>query len=175
MSESKTENDQIDFAGRWESDERLFEDGCRFIKRLERARAWRGGIPDSRHAEELIRHFCSKVRRSPDTLVGRLAHGHKLDNAGIVAVIMVLLAYLSDCGSFNMFTIGTLACGLSIPELARFRRHIEDGTAFMRLLEKHDANLFPRPEVIHMGPGNDHVWSRLREEIAALPVREGRE
>jgi hypothetical protein len=40
----------------------------------------------------------------------------------------------------------------------------------MRLLEKHDANLFPRPEVICMSGGNDHCFRQLREEIAALPV-----
>ena len=175
MSESKTENDQIDFAGRWESDERLFEDGCRFVKSLEQVRAWHGGIPDSEHADKLIKHFCAKVRRSPDTLLGRLAHGHKLDNAGIVTVALVLLGYLSSHGNLNMFYIGTLVAGLSIPELARFRKHLENGTGFMRLLEKYEPNLFPKPEIIQMDSGNDHCWTRLREEIAALPVKEQRD
>ena len=175
MSESKTENDQIDFAGRWESDERLFEDGCRFVKELEVARAWNSGIPDSGHADELIRHFCAKVRRSPDTLVGRLAHGHKLDNAGIVATALVLLAYLSSHGEFNVFYVGTLVAGLSIPDLARFRKHLDCGTSFMRLMEMHASNLFPKPEIIQMDSGNDHCWTRLREEIAALPVKEQRD
>lgn len=106
---SETENAQIDFHGIWESDTAALEDGCRFVKELEAARAWHAGVPNGQHADELIQHFCLKVRRSPDTLLGRLSRGYKLDNTGIVAIAMVLLAYVSDCGSFNMFTIGTLA------------------------------------------------------------------
>ncbi len=172
---SETENAQIDFHGIWESDTAALEDGCRFVKELEAARAWHAGVPNGQHADELIQHFCLKVRRSPDTLLGRLSRGYKLDNTGIVAIAMVLLAYVSDCGSFNMFTIGTLACGLSIQEVARFRRHIENGTSFMRLLEKHGSNLFPRPPIIGMSSGNDYWWGPLRREIEALPVKEGRE
>ena len=147
---SETENAQIDFHGIWESDTAALEDGCRFVKELEAARAWHAGVPNGQHADELIQHFCLKVRRSPDTLLGRLSRGYKLDNTGIVAIAMVLLAYVSDCGSFNMFTI-------------------------MRLLEKHGSNLVPRPPIIGMSSGNDYWWGPLRREIEALPVKEGRE
>ena len=159
-----------DFAGTWESDTVAFEDATRFSIELETARAWNGGVPDSDRADTLVRSYCSKVRRSPNTLVGRLAGAFKLDNVGIVTLSFVLLAYMSNKGSFNTFRLGSLACGFSIPDLALFRKRLNDGTGFMRLMDKFENDIFPKPEVLSMAPGNDYWWSRLRREIASLPV-----